>query len=131
MASVRLQAPGNWAILAVQRVFMLPTISYLLAKPGLILIHSFELFGAVTGRLPVDWIVGGSSLNRRSFILAGVVLALSTGLVAADSMIRPFKVANSCVAQCRAAHSQCRIATKGSPGCDRKLQACLRRCLNR
>lgn len=39
--------------------------------------------------------------------------------------------ANSCVSSCRAAHSQCRIATKGSPSCDSQLQSCLQGCLSK
>ncbi|MBU2582687.1 MAG: hypothetical protein KJ622_13315 [Alphaproteobacteria bacterium] len=71
-------------------------------------------------------------MKRRSFILGGVVLAMSAGLVAADSIvIKPMLVANSCAAQCRAAHSQCRVQTKGSAACDRQLQSCMRGCLKR
>ncbi len=36
--------------------------------------------------------------------------------------------ADQCVQQCRNAHNQCRIETKGSPGCDSKLQACMDVC---
>jgi hypothetical protein len=36
--------------------------------------------------------------------------------------------ANQCVSQCRAAHNQCRMATKGSPSCDSQLQSCMDRC---
>lgn len=37
---------------------------------------------------------------------------------------------DSCVAQCRSAHNQCRIAAKAvsSPQCDAQLQACMERC---
>ena len=38
---------------------------------------------------------------------------------------------NACVAACRAAHSDCRIRSKGSPSCDAQLQACLQGCLKR
>ncbi len=37
----------------------------------------------------------------------------------------------SCIAQCRAAHSQCRVATRGSPSCDGQLQGCLNSCLRK
>lgn len=36
--------------------------------------------------------------------------------------------ADQCVQQCRAAHNQCRIDTKGSPTCDGQLQACMDGC---
>jgi hypothetical protein len=39
-----------------------------------------------------------------------------------------FANADNCVSQCRNAHNQCRIATKGSPSCDAHLQACLDSC---
>lgn len=37
----------------------------------------------------------------------------------------------ACVQRCRAADNQCRIATKGSPQCDAKLQSCMDRCRRR
>jgi hypothetical protein len=36
---------------------------------------------------------------------------------------------NACVSSCNAAHSQCRIVTKGSSSCDAQLQVCLRACI--
>ena len=36
--------------------------------------------------------------------------------------------ADQCVSQCRNAHNQCRISTKGSPSCDAQLQSCLDSC---
>ncbi|NOT70313.1 MAG: hypothetical protein HOP09_03220 [Hyphomicrobium sp.] len=38
--------------------------------------------------------------------------------------------ADQCVAQCRSAHNQCRLANKAvsSPQCDAQLQACIDRC---
>ena len=36
--------------------------------------------------------------------------------------------ADQCVQQCRGAHNQCRISTKGSPSCDAQLQSCLDSC---
>lgn len=39
--------------------------------------------------------------------------------------------ANSCVSGCHAAHSQCRIATKGSSSCDAQLRGCLQGCISR
>ena len=38
---------------------------------------------------------------------------------------------SSCVSSCRAAHSDCRLRTKGSASCDGQLQACLQSCLKR
>lgn len=37
---------------------------------------------------------------------------------------------DSCIAQCRSAHNQCRLAAKSvsSPQCDAQLQACIERC---
>jgi hypothetical protein len=38
--------------------------------------------------------------------------------------------ADQCVADCRSAHNQCRVAAKAlsSPQCDAQLQACIDRC---
>lgn len=38
--------------------------------------------------------------------------------------------ADQCVAQCRSAHNQCRLAAKAvsAPHCDAQLQACIDRC---
>lgn len=36
--------------------------------------------------------------------------------------------ADQCVSQCRSAHNQCRISTKGSPSCDAQLQSCMDGC---
>jgi hypothetical protein len=38
---------------------------------------------------------------------------------------------NACVSSCNSAHTQCRIATKGSASCDAQLQACLRPCIKK
>lgn len=37
----------------------------------------------------------------------------------------------SCVAACRNAYNQCRMATKDSPACAARQDACLRACLSR
>jgi hypothetical protein len=38
---------------------------------------------------------------------------------------------NACASACRAAHNDCRIATKGSASCDTQFQACLQDCRKR
>jgi hypothetical protein len=60
--------------------------------------------------------------------LAGLAIAAGVLLTMNGSQVAE---ANSCVASCRAAHSQCRIATKGSPSCDAQLQSCLSGCLTK
>lgn len=72
------------------------------------------------------------TLARRAIIFA-VLALLATGGVAlgGGSNSELIRVANSCAADCRAKHNQCRIETKGSPKCDAKLQKCLSRCLGR
>jgi hypothetical protein len=61
------------------------------------------------------------------FVLATTVIL---GVVAAGvpevELARP----EACVAQCRAAHNQCRMAAKSisAPKCDAQLQACIERC---
>ncbi len=65
-----------------------------------------------------------------------VLIVLLTATLTATSMsmgdgILTVQGNPSCVAQCRAAHSQCRIASKGSPSCDGQLQSCLQGCLGR
>lgn len=63
-----------------------------------------------------------------------VLAFLATGLAGAGAPPSPAQqtvvvAQDSCAASCRAAHSQCRIATKGSPSCDAQLQACMQRCI--
>ena len=58
-------------------------------------------------------------------VLAGMALF---GLFAASEADVELAQADQCVQQCRAAHNQCRISTKGSPGCDAQLQACMDSC---
>jgi hypothetical protein len=55
--------------------------------------------------------------------VAGVVAASDTGIELAQ--------ADQCVQQCRSAHNQCRITSKGSPSCDSQLQACMDSCRSR
>jgi hypothetical protein len=38
---------------------------------------------------------------------------------------------NACASTCRAAYSDCRIASKGSPSCDAQFQACMQSCQRR
>jgi hypothetical protein len=63
-------------------------------------------------------------------MLAVMAVALAGTAAAQQQTARPLAVAqDSCSAACRTAHSQCRIATKGSPSCDAQLMACLQRCI--
>ena len=90
-------------------------------------------FGAARRGVSTLALVGLEGVLKRHFlILAGLLMMIPIGSVEAGNLVsRPFKVADSCVASCRAAHNQCRIATRGSSACDRKLQQCLKRCLRR
>ena len=58
-------------------------------------------------------------------VVAGI--AVFGIFVAGDAAI-DLAQADQCVQQCRNAHNQCRIATKGSPSCDSQLQACMDSC---
>ena len=49
-------------------------------------------------------------------------------LVAALQLVA-MPAAADCNAQCRQAHNQCRIATKGAPSCDSQFAQCLRSCM--
>lgn len=71
-------------------------------------------------------------MNHRNWKSA--LAALAAGLVLltlARDGAPPAHANNSCAASCRAAHSQCRISTKGSPSCDAQLQSCLQGCLSK
>jgi hypothetical protein len=61
-------------------------------------------------------------LGFAALIIAGVLGAIGSTVELAR--------ADNCVAQCRAAHNQCRIAAKAvsAPQCDAQLQACIERC---
>ncbi len=73
-----------------------------------------------------------ASVVQKAIILGISAFIFSTGLVYADAVKEgEFDVANSCAASCRAQHNQCRIATKGSPSCDAKLNQCLKGCLKK
>ena len=64
-------------------------------------------------------------------VLTAVLLATAgVGVSSGDSLVT-VQGNPSCIAQCRAAHSQCRVATRGSPSCDAQLQSCLQSCLSR
>lgn len=39
--------------------------------------------------------------------------------------------ATSCVNSCQSRHDQCRVSTKGAPGCDSDRQRCLEGCLTK
>jgi hypothetical protein len=72
-------------------------------------------------------------MRRRSiFLAAGLVcVAALTGMAVlfADATLSCASAqSSSCAAACRAAHNDCRIATKGSPSCDAQFQACLLDC---
>jgi hypothetical protein len=70
--------------------------------------------------------------NRSIIVSAGVACAaVLTGLtfLFADATTScALAQSSSCAAACRAAHNDCRIATKGSPSCDAQFQACLQDC---
>lgn len=55
-------------------------------------------------------------------------LACLAIIAAVGSATMQLANADNCVSQCRNAHNQCRIATKGSPSCDAQLQACMDSC---
>lgn len=63
-------------------------------------------------------------------VLAGVVASAGVTTLRGEIIV-PVQGNPSCIAQCRAAHSQCRVATRGSPSCDGQLQGCLQGCLRR
>jgi hypothetical protein len=73
--------------------------------------------------------------NRSFLMLAGVsCIAALTGIAVAftDASTSCAKAeGNACVAACRAAHNECRIATKGSSSCDAQFQACIQGCVRR
>lgn len=63
-------------------------------------------------------------------MIATVLPVVVAGFAAATVVLAPTDAcANTCQQSCRAAWNQCRIATKGSPACDAKLQACMQSCI--
>jgi hypothetical protein len=58
---------------------------------------------------------------------AFAVIAVLGVLAVGDSGVE-LAQADQCVQQCRSAHNQCRINSKGSPSCDAQLQACMDSC---
>ncbi|MBK9079144.1 MAG: hypothetical protein WBP38_02840 [Hyphomicrobium sp.] len=56
--------------------------------------------------------------------------AMILGIVTASVPDVELAKQDTCVAQCRAAHNQCRMAAKSisAPNCDAQLQACIERC---
>ncbi|MEO1265715.1 MAG: hypothetical protein AAFV26_08420 [Pseudomonadota bacterium] len=75
-----------------------------------------NMFDKRTGRR----VVGGLAV-------ALFVVTLSVGLMSSSGPV----AANACKSGCLSAYNQCRIATNGSSSCDRRFQACVRRCLRR
>ncbi len=66
---------------------------------------------------------------RRNVIVAGVTLGLAAALLGGYALIVHEEAsANQCASTCYAAHSQCRVASKGSPACDGQLSRCLSGC---
>lgn len=62
-----------------------------------------------------------------SIVFATVALA---GAIASGEAGPGIELAqpDQCIQQCRSAHNQCRIQSKGSPSCDAQLQSCLDSC---
>ncbi|MFN0218866.1 MAG: hypothetical protein ACKVP4_08655 [Hyphomicrobium sp.] len=60
--------------------------------------------------------------------ISAAIIAVCAALLALGGPAVFNAEANQCVQQCRAAHNQCRMQTKGSPSCDGQLQACMDRC---
>lgn len=58
-------------------------------------------------------------------------LAVSAGTPLPSGPVIKVQGNPSCVTQCRAAHSQCRVQSKSSQACDAQLQSCLQSCLSR
>ena len=59
---------------------------------------------------------------------SGLAVLALFGLFALGDATVQLAAADQCVQQCRNAHNQCRIATKGSPSCDAQLQSCMDSC---
>ncbi|MEQ1614104.1 MAG: hypothetical protein ABL904_15265 [Hyphomicrobiaceae bacterium] len=75
-------------------------------------------------------------MRRRSFImlagLASITALTGFGAALTDGAVSCANAeGNSCVSACRAAHSDCRIRTKGSASCDAQFQACMQGCVKR
>jgi hypothetical protein len=62
---------------------------------------------------------------KLALVYTAILAALALGGPAVD-----LAQADQCVAECRNAHNQCRVAAKAlsSPQCDAQLQACIDRC---
>jgi len=69
--------------------------------------------------------------RRMRLLMAVAVLATALGVGFDGASTPACAQGNACAANCRAAHNQCRIATKGSPSCDAQLRACLQSCTRR
>lgn len=70
-----------------------------------------------------------TEMMKQMTIAGGAMLALIAGLYAASLVaVTGPASANQCASACYAAHSQCRVSTKGSPSCDAQLSRCLSGC---
>ncbi len=68
-------------------------------------------------------------MTKRTILVGFATAGLAAVLVAGLALVsREGASANQCASACYAAHSQCRVASKGSPACDSQLSACLARC---
>lgn len=68
--------------------------------------------------------------RTRQVVVALAALVAVVGVALTDAHNAPTCAqGNACVSSCRAAHNQCRIATKGSASCDAQLQACVQACV--
>lgn len=66
---------------------------------------------------------------KRLTIACGATLALGAVVMGASLLfVGDTASANQCANACYAAHSQCRVSTKGSPSCDAQLSRCLSSC---
>ena len=78
------------------------------------------------GTLPVGGI-WRKGMNMKRLLVLSLLAVAATGVWLLTGTSER-AVANSCAAACHAAHSQCRVAQKGSPACDAQLTQCLKGC---
>ena len=70
-----------------------------------------------------------SEQTNKLTIACVILLAIVAGIYGASSIaVTDTASANQCANACYAAHSQCRVAHKGSPACDAQLSRCLSSC---
>lgn len=66
---------------------------------------------------------------HRNLIVACATVGLAAALFGGYTVLIDNNAsANQCASSCYAAHSQCRVASKGSPACDGALSRCLSSC---